>query len=172
MWVRCSVPRQEMPNVQDPSLRISTRSWGTTSCREAAPLTPHAQPGTPAVGNHQLSRGGSTSLRMLVRPQCRWKKRMQRGGLSAWAAAAARSAARTRRVVFCRQRMAEVRQGLLNVKEPFETPVETRRVAFCRQRMAEVRQGLLNVKEPFETPVEHGAWPSADSGWRRCGKAC
>jgi hypothetical protein len=24
--------------------------WGTTSCREAAPLTPHAQPGSPAVG--------------------------------------------------------------------------------------------------------------------------
>jgi hypothetical protein len=34
--------------------------WGTTSCREAAPLTPHAQPGTPAVGYHQLSRGSST----------------------------------------------------------------------------------------------------------------
>jgi hypothetical protein len=29
-------------------------------CREAAPLTPHAQPSTPAVGSHQLSRGGST----------------------------------------------------------------------------------------------------------------
>jgi hypothetical protein len=35
--------------------RVSPR-WGTTSCREAAPLTPHAQPGTP----HQLSRGRST----------------------------------------------------------------------------------------------------------------
>jgi hypothetical protein len=34
--------------------------WGTTSCREGAPLTPHAQPGTPAVGYHQLSRGSST----------------------------------------------------------------------------------------------------------------
>ena len=34
--------------------------WGTPSCREAAPLTPHAQPGTPAVGYHQLSRGSST----------------------------------------------------------------------------------------------------------------
>jgi hypothetical protein len=34
--------------------------WGTTSCREAAPLTPDAQPGTPAVGYHQLSRGSST----------------------------------------------------------------------------------------------------------------
>jgi hypothetical protein len=33
---------------------------GTTSCREAAPLTPHAQPGTPAVEYHQLSRGRST----------------------------------------------------------------------------------------------------------------
>jgi hypothetical protein len=33
------------------------QQWGTTSCREVAPLTPHAQPGTPAVGNHQLSRG-------------------------------------------------------------------------------------------------------------------
>jgi hypothetical protein len=36
------------------------QQWGTTSCREAAPLTPHAQPGTPAVGHHQLSRGSST----------------------------------------------------------------------------------------------------------------
>jgi hypothetical protein len=36
--------------------------WGTSSCREAAPLTPHAQPGTPAVGHHQLSRGSSTYL--------------------------------------------------------------------------------------------------------------
>jgi hypothetical protein len=34
--------------------------WGTTSCREAAALTPHAQPGTPAVGYHQLSRGSCT----------------------------------------------------------------------------------------------------------------
>jgi hypothetical protein len=34
--------------------------WSTTSCREAAPLTPHVQPGTPAVGYHQLSRGSST----------------------------------------------------------------------------------------------------------------
>jgi hypothetical protein len=34
--------------------------WDTTSCREAAPLTPHAQPGTPAVGYHQLPRGSST----------------------------------------------------------------------------------------------------------------
>jgi hypothetical protein len=34
--------------------------WGTTSCRDAAPLTPHAQPGTPAVGNHQLPRHSST----------------------------------------------------------------------------------------------------------------
>jgi hypothetical protein len=34
--------------------------WSTTSCREAAPLTPHAQPGTPAVGYHQLSRDSST----------------------------------------------------------------------------------------------------------------
>jgi hypothetical protein len=34
--------------------------WGTTSCRETAPLTPHAQPGTPAVGYRQLSRGSST----------------------------------------------------------------------------------------------------------------
>jgi hypothetical protein len=42
--------------------RIPQR-WGTTSCREAAPLTPHAQPGTPAVGCHQLSRGSSTYLR-------------------------------------------------------------------------------------------------------------
>jgi hypothetical protein len=33
---------------------------GATSCREAAPLTPHAQPGTPAAGCHQLSRGSST----------------------------------------------------------------------------------------------------------------
>jgi hypothetical protein len=38
----------------------SSQRWGTTSCREAAPLTPHAQPGTPAVGYHQLSRGSST----------------------------------------------------------------------------------------------------------------
>jgi hypothetical protein len=39
------------------------RWGGTTSCREAAPLTPHAQPGTPAVGwYHQLSRGSSTYL--------------------------------------------------------------------------------------------------------------
>jgi hypothetical protein len=34
--------------------------WDTTSCRETAPLTPHAQPGTPAVGHHQLSKGSST----------------------------------------------------------------------------------------------------------------
>jgi hypothetical protein len=38
------------------------QQWGTTSCREAAPLTPHAQPGTPAVGYHQLSRDSSTIL--------------------------------------------------------------------------------------------------------------
>jgi hypothetical protein len=36
------------------------KRWGTTSCREASPLTPHAQPGTQAVGYHQLSRGSST----------------------------------------------------------------------------------------------------------------
>jgi hypothetical protein len=34
--------------------------WSTTSCREAAPHTPHAQPGTLAVEYHQLSRGSST----------------------------------------------------------------------------------------------------------------
>jgi hypothetical protein len=38
--------------------------WGTTSCREAAPLTPHAQPGIPQRwGNHQLSRGSPTYLK-------------------------------------------------------------------------------------------------------------
>jgi hypothetical protein len=40
--------------------------WGTTSCRDTAPLTPHAQPGTSAVGYHQLSRGSSTSLLLAV----------------------------------------------------------------------------------------------------------
>jgi hypothetical protein len=43
--------------------------WGTTSCREAAPLTPHAQPGTPAVGCHQLSRDSSTYLLHAVRDE-------------------------------------------------------------------------------------------------------
>jgi hypothetical protein len=33
---------------------------GATSCRDTAPLTPHAQPGTPAVGCHQLPRHSST----------------------------------------------------------------------------------------------------------------
>jgi hypothetical protein len=51
--------RGGLPGLAATPRRVPQR-WGTTSCREAAPLTPHAQPGTPAVGYHQLSRGSST----------------------------------------------------------------------------------------------------------------
>jgi hypothetical protein len=59
--------------------------WGTTSCREAAPLTPHAQPGTPAVGYPQLSRG----LHLLTYPQ---RRRCVRCGSAIRATAAPRRA--------------------------------------------------------------------------------